>query len=178
MAVPKVQVRGKVVLPSSDGATGGRIVLELSHVGSVMDSGVVQVVEGRTVAAIGLDGAVGFYLVPNELISPGVTFYRVAYELPDGQVFREFWQLDSIPSPIDIGQVRRVDGIYVAPLVQVVTAYPEVMVLPDPTLTPEGSVCWIKGGAGQQSIQYALLKPYDGDEFKQWVPTALGGSKL
>ncbi len=122
MAVPLVQINGKVLLP--DGSTAaGIITAELSQSGSVLDGATSQKVAAQSYGTIGADGTVTLSLVPNDAITPSGTSYLVTLRYGPA-VVREIWQLASAPNPINIGAVPRlnvVPGVTVPPVADATT---------------------------------------------------------
>jgi hypothetical protein len=124
MAIPTVQIQGKVLTPSGAAPLSGTITAELSAPGSVLDGASSVRVAAKAVGRIGAGGAVAeVVLVPNDQVVPSGTSYRVTFSvrLPNGRDERwsEVWHVASAPSPVEIGAVPRLD---VTPGVAVTTA--------------------------------------------------------
>lgn len=119
MAIPLVQITGKVLTPDGEAPSAGSLSIRLSQPGSAVDAatGKSERVISELRIALGADGSLpaGFDLVPNDAIVPSGTHYHVTYTL-DTSVGRakpvtEKWQLASSPNPIDIGAVPRLDVV-------------------------------------------------------------------
>lgn len=176
MPVPVVNVLGKIVLPTGIGCPGGLIRVRLSSSGYVESTeNETEVLEGLSTISIGRDGSVNFSLVPNALISPGGTFYRAQWTLADGFKFEEAWQLDELPSPLDIGDIRRVDGIAPAIITHTVDVVPDLVVLPAATAEWRFKMICIPGGANAEDRAFICLKGYDAVTTFRWIPWANGG---
>jgi hypothetical protein len=120
MALPTVQITGKVLTPDGRAPRSGTVTCRLSHPGSALDGPVSQRVATEVVARVGADGSIAVSLVPNDAITPSGTSYLVTFSLTVGGKpisWTETWQLASAPATIDIGAVPRLDvvpGIAVA----------------------------------------------------------------
>lgn len=118
MAIPTIQLTGKVLGPDGVAPTAGTITVVLSEPGTAMDGGAAQFVTGRSVWTLAADGSLpaAADLVPNDAITrPGATeaggtYYTAHYDLTLGGKrtrFEEEWVLASAPSSLDIGDVTR-----------------------------------------------------------------------
>ena len=122
MAIPKVDIQGKVFLPDGSSTAAGTIEATLSAPGSALDGATSHQVAGKTVGQIATDGTVTLSLVPNDAITPSGTCYRVKMRF-GSIVVDEIWQLASSPSPIDVGAVPRLDSVAgIAASLQLATA--------------------------------------------------------
>lgn len=115
MAVPTVTIQGKVILPSGDAATSGKIISELNEAGKVNDGSNDHRAGGKIETIIESDGSVDFTLIPNDQItldgqgSPGGGWHKVTIQIdtPYRHEMNEEWELASTPNPIDIGAIPR-----------------------------------------------------------------------
>lgn len=128
MAVPTINVIGKVVTPSGAGVAGGSLLVRLLHPGHVDDGGTEQIVGGVERFVIELDGSVDFELVPTDAISThdgGAAVYKVTFKDTEGDRWTQFWILEAAgPDPIDIGDIEVVQTINGVPI-------PELSKIPD-----------------------------------------------
>lgn len=109
MAVPKVTIQGKIILPTGDPAPGGEISIRLSGIGKVEDGGSTHTIFGVSPPIrIAEDGSVNFTLVPTESITPNNLRYVTTYRFGNGVTQDERWTLNNAPNPIDIGDITRV----------------------------------------------------------------------
>lgn len=151
--IPKTHITGTVFLPSGAPAAGGSLTIELTIPASVNDpaTGDDHKVSGRFVAAIDEGGAVDFYLVPNESLTPGGTLYRVTYRLADGFSWAEAWNLPATPTAMSVGDV---------PLAQTPPDYaPPYQRLGSVDALPDASEAWHRkllvyapAGAAEQAV--------------------------
>lgn len=111
MPLETTQITGTIYDPQGAPVAGGKITIELSHPGSAPDtvSGDDERVAGETIVPIGGDGTVDFTVVPNDVITPVGTIYKIHFET-SGRRWREYWSVDSSPDPLEIGDVNRVAG--------------------------------------------------------------------
>lgn len=125
MAIPTIQITGRVLTPAGAAPVRGTITARLSQPGSVLDGSTTQRVAAETSGTIGADGTVtGLALVPNDQIVPSGTYYevRVRAALPNGnsgEAWSEKWQVPSGSATLDVGSVPRLG---VVPGVAVVSA--------------------------------------------------------
>ena len=105
MPVPTRTIQGKVLLPSGAAVQGGSIVCLLSEDGSVLDGSTSHKATRKMTVAVGTDGTVNFSLIPNDAITPTGTFYAVTGKLPNGDEWKDFWDIPSGATPLDIGAV-------------------------------------------------------------------------
>ena len=111
-AVQTTTIRGKVYTPHGDLATSGTITAVLSHSASVADANNYGVVAGRYTATIDPNGeAIGLVLVPNDALTPLGTSYTVTFSVqtPRATSWTQVWSVTTLPDPIDIGAVTRLD---------------------------------------------------------------------
>lgn len=112
-AVETTTVQGKVILPSGVVASGGKLTLTLSQIGSTPDTSTAEeeVVLGWFTTSISSSGVVDFALVPNDAVSPAGTYYAVSYNVtsPIRASWSEKWSVTTSPDPVDIGDITRVD---------------------------------------------------------------------
>lgn len=107
-AVETTTIQGKVLMPNGQPATAGTILARLSQPGQAPDGGSSQVVGGRFTGTIATDGTVtGLALVPNDVITPAGTFYRVTVRVtaPVRDEWDETWNITTAPDPVDIGDI-------------------------------------------------------------------------
>ncbi len=126
MAIPTVVIEGHYLTPNGSAPSAGRLVVRLSHPGSVRDAatGTDEIVAASTRVELAADGGLpaGFALVPNDAITPSGTYYVVEafVKTPAGyEKVTEKWQLASLPNPVDVGAVPRlgvIPGFTVAPI--------------------------------------------------------------
>src|SRR5512133_3323580 len=117
--VPTVQITGAVVSPDGAPLVSGFITAELSHAGRAMDGATSDWVVGKIQGTI-TNGAISadFDLVPNDLITPAGTYYKVLISgtTADGRTYHtvssnpEKWSIVSGTASIDIGAVLRIGG--------------------------------------------------------------------
>lgn len=122
MAIPTVQIQGKVVTPDGDPVASGRIEVSLSQAGSALDgASSVRLAPGASapgsLITLGTGGVLpaSAVLVPNDAITPSGTYYRARFVVvpADSSLpveWTEKWQLASTPNPLDIGAVPRIEG--------------------------------------------------------------------
>src|SRR5512138_2699751 len=126
MAIPTIQLTGKVVGPDGVAPTAGTITVLLSEPGTAMDGGTAQFVTGRTVWTLAGDGSLpaAADLVPNDAITragateAGGTYYTALYEITTGgkkEKFEEEWVVASTPASLDIGAVPKLIGAIAVP---------------------------------------------------------------
>lgn len=110
MAVPVVSVSGFVTPPSGGGVVdGGKIHFELSTRGFVtddVDGSVKYTIAGVGSADVASDGSVSFNIIPNDLISPASTTWKISYVI-DGDRWEETWVVSSSPSSQDLADITR-----------------------------------------------------------------------
>jgi len=111
MAVPKVAVQGKVLLPSGN-AQAGTIIVKPKVAAKVTDDADSSDywVPLEEVFTIAIDGSVSFNIIPNDEMTPATT-YEVTIKSgvdPDFYLGTEEWNVASSPDPIDIGAIPRV----------------------------------------------------------------------
>ena len=113
MAVSTTTVQGTIYGPGGSVIPGGKITFRL---GGIADSGVVVdgavntiVHPGPIKVTIPSTGIVSFTLIPNDAITPTGSHWRADFESLDGFTWREFWQVDTIPDPVEIGDITRVN---------------------------------------------------------------------
>jgi hypothetical protein len=120
MALPTVQITGKVLTPDGRAPRSGTVTCRLSHPGSALDGVVAHRIATEVVARTASDGAVDFVLVPNDVITPSGTWYLVMFSVSVGGraiSWTETWQVPGDQPQLDIGAVPRLDvvpGIAVA----------------------------------------------------------------
>lgn len=129
MAVPTINVVGKVVRPDGVGLAGGDLLVKLIHPGHADDGGTEVVVgAGPRKYVIEVDGSVDFDLIPTDIITShdgGSSVYKVTFRQTDGNFWVQFWVLlASGDNPIDIGDITVVQTIDGVPI-------PELDKLPD-----------------------------------------------
>ena len=106
----RVLIRGPILTPDGEPLTSGYVEGRLSQAGSVMDgASSVRIAGGSRVSAIFTLSTGGLLpgtarLVPNDVITPSGTYYRVRVVgvSPDSQlpvIWEERWQLASTPDP-------------------------------------------------------------------------------
>jgi hypothetical protein len=124
-AVDTTTISGKVLTPSGDPATAGKVTCELSQAASASDGSGVQRVATRVSATIGATGAVSIAIAPNDTLTPAGTYYTCKFTVttPASASWVEKWSVASAPDPVDIGSVSRLDvapgtttGVYVVAL--------------------------------------------------------------
>ena len=118
----RVLIRGPILTPDGEPLTSGYVEVRLSQAGSAMDgASSVRIAGGSRVSAIFTLSTGGLLpgtarLVPNDVITPSGTYYRVRVVgvSPDSQlpvIWEERWQLASTPDPVDVGAVPRLDAV-------------------------------------------------------------------
>jgi hypothetical protein len=124
-AVDTTTISGKVLTPSGDPATAGKVTCELSQAASASDGSGVQRVATRVSATIGATGAVSIAIAPNDTLTPAGTYYTCKFTVttPASASWVEKWSVASAPDPVDLGSVSRLDvapgtttGVYVVAL--------------------------------------------------------------
>lgn len=110
MAVAKVQITGRIVLPSGAYAAGGTIRIRPNKPGVVYDGSDQYKFNGPMAVLIPRDGDIAFWIVPNSMIIPTDGYYIVEFALDNGLRWTEWWRVPN-RTPIDIGDIVRVDGI-------------------------------------------------------------------
>lgn len=102
----------KVVLPSGAPATSGTVTATLSSAGEAPDGGSTSIVVSRVTATIGSDGSVILAVVPNDIITPGDTFYILHYDVrtPTLASWNEKRRVVSYPNPCAISDAPLVES--------------------------------------------------------------------
>lgn len=121
MPVETTTVQGKVITPDGVAVTEGSIVATLAQPGSALDGATSQRVGGRVEVSISAAGISGLVLVPNDVMTPAGTYYRVSITVrePIETSWIELWSVASSPDPVDVGAVARLQvapGLSIAPL--------------------------------------------------------------
>lgn len=108
MAVETTRITGNVLLPTGAAASGGRIRVRLSTPSTVADGGTSHVVGVAPYdVQIGTNGAVDFFLVPNDVLTPAGTHYLMQFETLDGFSWSERVTVATSPDPTTIGALTR-----------------------------------------------------------------------
>jgi len=171
MALETTTITGTIYDANGVVATGGRLLIRLSHPGIARDTGNSkdELVAGEVIIAIASNGAVSFALVPNDVITPVGTTYVVRVQLPNGYAWQEHWSVASTPDPAEIGDILRVDAPSVDELV------PDVAIV---AALPPASAQWarrmlVEVVAGEQLLWVCLAQ--SGGSTYSWVLVAAGG---
>lgn len=161
MAIPQIQVTGKIFLPDGVTPASGSIELRLSQAATIEDDagGGTQVVSGEAETIIASDGSVDFTLAPNDLMTPNTTRHQVTLRLADGTVWRETWFVDSTGSdPLEIGDVTR-EGVEVSSAtIDGAISVVDVGSLPPPGVGYRFVEARVTGGAGLADAIYRCMK--------------------
>jgi hypothetical protein len=114
-AMVRVLITGKVLLPDGTAPRSGTVEARLSQPGTAMDGTKSERVASIVRGNLESDGTMpeGFRLVPNDVISPAGTAYKMRFSvvLADGShppPWTENWQVSSDTDPIDVGAILRV----------------------------------------------------------------------
>lgn len=173
MAIPQVQISGKVLRPDGVGAPGGEVFITLAFPGTVRDpvGNVDHRIGGMQRFVIGIDGSVsGITLVPNESISPAGSFYTVTFKFQNGVSWYELWQLSNT-TPIGIGDVPLLGAQQIGTEL-VIPMRPAFPITPA-SASLRGHVYLIPGGIGEEDKTYVVLKGTD--EIYRSKPLVYGG---
>jgi hypothetical protein len=173
MAVDTIEISGTLYKPNGVAARGGSIKIELSNPGTVLDTlGNRQKVNGITNVAIASNGGVSFDLVPNANISPPNTFYVATIETPDGEKWKDYWQLAAAPGTLNFGDIPQVAEPTPLPANVRLTSYASGSE-PEANEQRRGVVINIEGGAGEPDRAVVCQKGASGTY--AWEPVAIGG---
>lgn len=114
MPIPTAQITGHVLMPNGAAPASGTIRAKLSQAASILDGADSERVASSVSVSLDAAGSVpaAFALAPNDALVPSGTYYLVEFFLvgPDGDraSWKEKWQIDTTPDPIDIGAVPRI----------------------------------------------------------------------
>lgn len=109
MAVETTRIVGSVILPGVQVASAARLTISLTQPGTAPDGALQRVVSTEPVVVrADASGAFDFALIPNDVITPAGTRWRVDVALLAGGCWTWYWDLASSPDPIDIGDIPRV----------------------------------------------------------------------
>ncbi len=108
MAVSRVHVTGTLLSPDGLPLAGASLTFSLSATSLATDGAAKPLVVGTSRTVSDANGAVDFYLVPNQGLLPEDSFYIVTITMPDKREVTERWYVASSPSPVDIGAISRV----------------------------------------------------------------------
>ena len=174
MAIERTTIQGTLYGPGGSPVPGGKITAELSNPGSAPDttSGDDEAVAGTQEFTIGGNGALSFTLVPNDVITPAGTIYKITFELPDRYTWTEFWSVSTTPDPLEIGDVTKVIGPSVAALIPDI---PGVTVLPTAGPIYHRKVLVLLGVSGvSDDVAVICLATMVAGNF-EWSALAAGG---
>ena len=173
MAVPVINISGKVRGPSGQLWGPGEIRLVLNHGGTAwviddVDGAIKYHLFGQQNLAIDATGEVAGTVIPNDLITPAGTSYKALYRI-GGFVFEEDWTTVQSPTNQDIANISKTSS---ATTPTPLTLTP-VATLPTADASRRGQVILLTGATGVEDATYLCLKT-SGDTY-DWVPWAFGG---